>query len=206
MSELERLVVLGAGGHGKVVVATLDAAGRPATTIYDDDPDTHGTELLGVPVVGPLADVAGHPELEAILGIGDNAVRQRVARGLSLRWISAVHPRAHVHPSVEIGEGTVVFAGAVVQPEARLGRHVIVNTGATVDHDCEIGDFAHVGPGAHLGGNVRVGRRALVGVGASVRTGVRIGDGATVGAGAAVVSDVEPDTTVVGVPARERDG
>ncbi len=206
MTELDPLIVLGAGGHGKVVVATLDAAGRRPTSIYDDDSETHGTEILGVPVVGTLADVAGHPELEAILGIGDNAVRPRVARGLSLRWISAVHPRAHVHPSVEIGEGTVVFAGAVIQPDARLGCHVVVNTGATVDHDCEIGDFAHVGPGAHLCGKVKVGRRVLVGVGASVRPDIRIGDGATVGAGAAVVSDVEPGATVVGNPARETDG
>lgn len=205
MSHPHRLVVLGAGGHGKVVVATLDALQRRPDAVYDDDPKTHGTNVLGVPVVGALDDLKGSSEVEAVIGIGaPYDVRLRVVRRLALRWISALHPRAVIHDSAEIGEGTVVFAGAVVQPDAVLGRHVIVNTGATVDHDCEIGDFAHVGPGVHLCGGVTVGAGTLVGVGASVRPGVRIGDGATVGAGSVVVSDVEPEATVVGVPARAR--
>lgn len=202
MTHPHRLVVLGAGGHGKVVVATLEALGRRPDAVYDDDPKTHGTEILGVPVVGALAALDGSSGVEAVVGIGPNDVRRHVARRRPLRWVSAVHPRAVVHDSVAIGEGTVVFAGAVVQPEAVLGRHVIVNTGATVDHDCEIGDFAHLGPGVHLCGGVTVGAGALLGVGVSVRPGVRIGDGATVGAGAVVVSDVDPEATVTGVPAR----
>lgn len=202
---MSELVVIGGGGHAKVVIATLDALGRRPTAVYDDDPTTHGTEILGVPVVGTPAEVADRSDLEGILAVGHNASREERVRGLSLRWISVVHPAAHVHSSVKLGEGTVVFAGVVVQPGAVLGAHVIVNTGATVDHDCQIGDFAHIGPGAHLCGDVRVGPGALVGVGASVRPAARIGEGATVGAGAAVVANVEAGTTVVGIPARVTD-
>ena len=160
------VIVIGAGGHGKVVVATLQAVGRSVVEVWDDDREKSGGELLGVPVVGSIADrIAGAEGREAVLGIGDNRIRRRFASELPLTWISAVHPSAVVHPSVRPGEGTVVFAGAVVQPDAVLGRHAIVNTGATVDHDGELGDFVRVAPGVHLAGEVSVGEGAVLGIG-----------------------------------------
>ena len=201
------MVVLGAGGHAKVVVSTLGAAGAAVTAILDDDPARHGAALAGVPVRGPLAEARGACAAEgatAICALGQNRARQRVAGGLVLPWTVAVHPSAVVDESVEVGGGTVIFAGAVVQPGAILGAHVIVNTGASVDHDCRIGDFVHLGPGVRLCGGVTVEEGALLGVGCAVVPGVRIGAWASVGAGAAVVADVPPGATVVGVPARER--
>src|SRR6056297_307029 len=116
--------VIGAGGHAKVVIATLQASGRDVAGVLDDDAAKHGTTVLGVPVLGPVERAAGG---EALVAIGNNAVRKRIAEALpEVRWASAVHPSAVVHPSVQVGAGSVVFAGAVVQPETRLGRHVIV--------------------------------------------------------------------------------
>lgn len=197
------VIVIGAGGHGKVVVATLQAAGRPVLEVWDDDPERSGGELLGVPVVGPIAErISGAEGRRAVLGIGDNRTRQRLASDLPLVWTSIVHPKAVVHPSVWLGEGTVVFAGAVVQPDAVLGRHAILNTGATVDHDCAIGDFAHIAPGSHLSGEISVGEGAFLGIGVAVLPGRTVGAWATVGAGAVVVRDVPAAATVAGVPAR----
>ncbi len=195
------VVVIGAGGHATVVLATLIASGRHVAAVLDDDSSRWGRALLGHPVSGPIeaARLDGH---EAVLAIGDNAARHRLAAAFSWAWSTVVHPRATVDPDATLGSGSVAFAGSVVQPGARLGAHVIVNTSASVDHDCRVGDFVHVGPGCRLGGDVRVGTGALLGVGCCVLPGVTVGDWATVGAGAAVIRDVAAGTVVAGVPAR----
>lgn len=198
------VAVIGSGGHAKVVISTLRAAGLPVGAAFDDDPVRHGSELLGVPVRGPAAAAAGLGLRRAVLAIGDNRVRRRLveALGPELEWLIVVHPRAWVDADAHLGAGTVVFAGAVIQPGAVIGAHAIVNTAASVDHDCRVGDFAHLGPGCRLCGGVTVGEGSLVGVGCSVAPGVTIGAWAAVGAGAAVVRDLPAETTAAGVPAR----
>jgi sugar O-acyltransferase (sialic acid O-acetyltransferase NeuD family) len=201
------VVVIGGGGHAKVVVATLQAAGVPVAAVLDDDPARHGSEILGVPVAGPLAALAGLETRRAVLAVGDNRTRARLVTELAsavprLAWANAVHPSAVVHPSVELGDGCVVFAGAVIQPDTVVGPHAIVNTGATVDHDCRLGAFCHLAPGCHLAGDVTIGDGAFLGVGAAVLPGRRVDARATVGAGAVVTVDVPVGLTVVGVPAR----
>lgn len=200
MSATRAVVVIGAGGHGKVVVSTLRAAGFTVAGVYDHDRGLWNTSLLEAPILGAPEELSGS-DRPVVLGLGDNRTRERLAE-LGLEWHSVVHPIGWMHDSVEVGEGTVVFAGAIVQPETRIGRHCIVNTGATIDHDCTLGDFSHVAPGAQLAGGVTVGTGALLGIGCSVIPGVSVGDWAVVGAGAAVVSDVAPGATVKGVPAR----
>jgi sugar O-acyltransferase (sialic acid O-acetyltransferase NeuD family) len=204
-----RLLVLGGGGHGKVVADAADRQGAWAEIAFLDDRCTPGERICDWPVVGRFADAPGlcGPGTDFAIALGDNRARldwssRLLAAGGSLATV--VHPHACVSRRATLGAGTVIAAGAVVNPGARLGRVVIVNTGATVDHDCEVGDGVHVSPGAHLGGTVRVGEGAWVGIGASVRHGTRIGAAATVGAGAAVVADVPAGETVVGVPARRR--
>lgn len=205
------VVVLGAGGHGNVVVATLEAAGFKVQGVFDDDGHKWGRAILGVPVVGPIELVrtaTRERAYAAVLGIGDNRTRKQVINrvGDACEWVTVIHPHAYVHPSVRLGAGTVVFAGAVLQPDVVVGEHSIINTGAPVDHDARIGSFTHIAPGAHLPGGVRVGEGALVGLGSAVLPGVSVGEWAVVGAGAVVVRDVRDGTTVVGVPARTVEG
>lgn len=196
------VLVIGAGGHAKVVIATLQAAGYIVAASYDENEARWGTTIMGVPICD-IGELSGkNSERDAVIAIGNNAVRQRIADELKLQWISVVHPRACVHPSVDIGAGTVIFAGAVVQPETKIGTHVIVNTGATIDHDCLVGDYTHLAPGSHLAGNVQVGVGAFCGIASAATPGQKIGAWATVGAGAIVICDVPENCTVVGVPAR----
>ncbi len=194
-------VVLGASGHGKVVLATLLELGARVAAVLDDDSALHGRALLGVPIAGPIADFAA-ADRPATLAIGDNVDRRRLAGAVDFAWQSVVHPAAWVHASVRLGSGAFVAAGAVIQPDAILGAHAIVNTGATIDHDSVIGDFAHVAPGAHLAGGVTIGAGALVGLGAVVTPGVSIGPWAVLGAGAVAVRDLAAGKTAIGVPAR----
>ena len=199
-SRYNGVLVVGAGGHGRVVVATLHAAGVAVAGILDDAADRQ--VVLGVPVVGPVERLAEHTG-SVVLGIGSNAVRRRLAAAFpDAGWTSAVHPSAVVHPSVVLGPGTVVFAGAIVQPDAVVGAHAILNTAATVDHDGHIGDFAHLAPGVHLAGDVRVGEGAFMGVGSCATPGISIGPWTVVGAGAVVVSDLAGNVTAVGAPAQ----
>ena len=203
-------LIVGAGGHGKVVLDILRAGGhhRPVGFV-DADPRLHGTTVGGLPVLGGVHQlrrlVGPHKLVAAVIAIGDNRARAGYADAVTdagLRLTTAVHPSAVVAESAVLGVNVVVAAGAIVCAEARVGDHAIVNTAATVDHECEIGPGVHVCPGAHLAGRVRVEAGALIGLGASVIQCLRIGAGATVGAGAVVIRDVPPGVTVVGVPAR----
>lgn len=200
--EPDSLIVIGAGGHAKVVISTLEAAGHKVAGIYDDDRAKWGTEILGVPVHGGLAELGIELLGKAVIAIGDNAARAIVARQFEgADWVTVVHPAAYVHPSASLGQGTVVFAGAVVQPCANVGAHVIVNTGATIDHDCMIDDFVHIAPGTNLAGGVKIGRGAFLGIGSAVIPYRSIGEWSTVGAGAVVITDLPAGVTAVGVPA-----
>jgi len=201
---MSEVVVIGAGGHGKVVISTLQAAGHTVVAVYDDDAARWGSEILGRPVRGPVATAGEAGVACGVLAIGCNATRKKIAGLVNLRWLTVVHPVAWVAPDVPLGEGTVVFAGAIIQPGSVVGRHVIISTGATIDHDCVIGDCAHLAPGVHLAGTVRVGEGAFLGIGCTAIPARKIGAWTTVGAGAVVVRDLGEDVVAYGVPARPR--
>lgn len=199
------LVVLGAGGHAKVVIEALQAGNvyRIAGCIAHG-----GATVLDIPVLGDddiLPSLRDRGILCAIVAIGAND--RRLALGerltaLGFELATAVHPAATVSPSARFGPGVQVMAGAVINAEAIIGAHAIVNTLAVVEHGCTIGDGAHVAPRAALGGDAALGRLSLLGIGAAVAPGCRIGDRVVVGAGAAVVRDLPDGVTAVGVPAR----
>jgi len=199
-----RALLVGAGGHGKVVADALQAAGLAWTLCFVDDSEAlRGQSLIGLPVLGSLQAVLQAGD-RVHVAIGSNAVRRRLVAGLDRNQLLTVqHPRAMVSAHARVGLGSFVAAGAVLGPCAVLGEGVILNHGAVVDHDCVVEDFCHVAPLASLAGNVRLGAGVLVGAGARLLPGVRVGAGAVIGAGAVVLNDVAPGTTVVGVPARE---
>lgn len=200
------ILIIGAGGHGKVVADILLQQSAPVLGFLDDDPTTWGTSRLGLPVLGAIDTFLDHSPEGLVMGIGSNVLRQDIVKRLgSLAqelWWSAIHPQAIIAPSARIGRGTVVAAGAIVNPDAMVGDHVIINTGATVDHDCRIGDFAHIAPGVHLAGGVRVGEGSLLGIGSTVIPCCSIGQWTIIGAGAVVVDDIPSHAVAVGVPAR----
>ena len=198
------LLIIGAGGHGRVV-ADIAAQRFRRVAFLDDVAKDSGHAAW--PIVGTQAQAAElRDEFSAVVvALGDNTKRMSVTHDLQeLGYALAVvrHPSAVVSDHANIGDGSVVMPSTVVNYGANLGVSCIVNTGATIDHDCRLGDGVHVSPGAHLAGGVAVGDRAWVGIGAAVREGVTIGRDAIVGAGAAVVNDVAPGTVVRGVPAR----
>jgi sugar O-acyltransferase (sialic acid O-acetyltransferase NeuD family) len=196
------LVVLGAGGHAKVIIAAIEALGWRIAGVFDDDSSLWNTHVLGHPVVGSVAQAAENQQRDAVIAIGDNRIRRRIAETLQFNWPTIIHPCTWVAPSASIGAGTVLFAGAIVQPDVKLGEHCIVNTLAGVDHDCIVSDYVHLCPGVKLAGGVAIEQGVMVGTGAVVLPNKRIGSWSIVGAGAVVNRDFDAYSTVVGVPAR----
>lgn len=204
------VVIIGAGGHGRVVLDILRVAGRVRVVGFlDADGGLAGTRVDDVEVLGPVNLL---PRLKqdrraraAIVAIGDNRVRRRYLDKIlaaGLEPLNAVHPAAIVSPRATVGMNVVICAGAIVAADATIGDSVIVNTGAQVDHECVVEAGAHLAPGAILAGRVQVGADAFVGLGARVIQCLMVGAGALVAAGAVVVRDVEPNARVAGVPAR----
>lgn len=197
---MNQVLILGAGGHAKVVADLVELAGYTVAGFLDDHPA--GPNVFGKPVLGPIADCLRYPQHAFVIGIGSNQVRRELAARYPLRWITAVHPKAVVARDAVLGPGTVVMANAVINPTAAVGAHAIVNTGAIVEHDNVIGDFAHLSPGCALGGTVTVGAGTHVGIGACVRNNICIAPDCVIGAGAVVVADLSQPGTYVGCPAK----
>ncbi len=188
---MEAVVIVGSGGHAKVVIDILEDSGEYAIAGCTSA-DPRARELMGIPVLGSdavLEELYAAGLRRAFIALGDNrlrAAKTREVEALGFTLVNAVSVRAAVSKRASLGRGVAVMPGAVINALASVGDGAIVNTGATVDHDCLIGAFAHIGPGVNLCGRVTVGEGVLAGAGARVIPGVSIGAWAKVGAGAAV--------------------
>jgi UDP-perosamine 4-acetyltransferase len=204
------LIVIGSGGHARVLIEALQLRGVRILGALDRDPARRGQSVLGVPILGGDEVLAQHApgQLKLVCGVGSVApgsarevIHQRW-RDRGYEFEGVLHPSAVVARDVRLRDAQVM-AAVVIQPGVELGANVILNTACVIDHDCAIGDHAHISPGATLCGAVRIGRGAHVGAGATVVQGIEIGEGAFVYAGAVVTRAVPARIRVAGVPARE---
>jgi sugar O-acyltransferase (sialic acid O-acetyltransferase NeuD family) len=212
LTAMRRLVVVGAGGHGRELFALAadinDASGgwELAGFVADDEPDGGLLASLGARYFGKV-DELETLDCEFVIGVGDCTTRQRIAHRLSRigdRTASLVHPGAVVGRDLVAGRGVVITAGVVITTNVVLGDHVHLNVRSSVSHDCRFGNFVTVSPAATVCGSVDLGDRVYVGAAACLRQGVTIGADTMIGAGAVVVSDAAAGVTLVGVPARPR--
>lgn len=203
------IIIIGGGGHAKVVIEALHAGAVKILGMTDADPEKLGGAVSGVPILGTDAEITNHPPetVDLVIGIGAPLKLRRGVferyRAQGYRFPPVIHPAAVIASGTGFGDGSQIMAGSVVQPGTTIGANVIVNTLASVDHDCRIGDHAHVAPGAVLCGSVTVGAGTLVGAGSIVNENVEIGADCVVASGAVVVGTVEAGRTVAGVPAIE---
>jgi sugar O-acyltransferase (sialic acid O-acetyltransferase NeuD family) len=174
-----RLLVVGAGGHGRSVVEAAELSGQFEVVGLLDDSLHAGDRVVGVTVLGPVVSMAYHRAGadQAIVAIGNNTVREKLMQQLAaagFKWATVVHPRAIVSPSAMVGAGSAVMAGAIVATEARLGVSSIVNCGAVEDHHASVEAFGHMGVNASMAGGTVLGRGALMQAGAALGYGVRV--------------------------------
>ncbi|MEG1127665.1 MAG: acetyltransferase [Comamonas sp.] len=175
-----RLLIVGAGGHGKSVAEAALASGSFTLSGFLDDQAKNVWEF---PVFGGTQDMAAWREAAdvAIVAIGNNLLRQQLQQQLmqaGYTLTSVIHPRATVSPSAELGVGSAIMAGSIIGTEAKLGVGVIVNSGAVVDHNCVVGNYGHLGVASAMAGGTQLGAGAWMQAGAALGCGVEVLPGA----------------------------
>ncbi|NUU75303.1 acetyltransferase [Paenibacillus xylanilyticus] len=200
-----KLLIIGAGGHGKVVAEIAMKMNRWSEIAFLDNNESKRSSLK-FEVIGKSDDafryICGY---DLFVAIGDNRIREELQEKLEKAGASIpvlVHPQSIIGNDVSIGMGTVLMAGVIINCCSKVGKGCIVNTGATIDHDNVIEDFVHLSPGTHIAGNVRIGKGTWIGIGGLVSNNVSIITRSIIGAGAVVVKDINTAGTYVGVPAR----
>jgi sugar O-acyltransferase (sialic acid O-acetyltransferase NeuD family) len=199
---MDNLIIIGAGGHGRVIFDIALSLNKYKTVSFLDDQKIGAKNVLGK-VSDFSKFLSSH---EFVVGIGDEKVREKIALMLKdsgAKIVSLVHEKAVIGSDVSIGNGTVVMAGAVINNGAKIGEGVIVNTCASIDHDSMVGDYTHVSVGARLAGTVVLEKRVFIGAGAVVINNVSIISDVVIGAGAVVVKNILEKGIYKGVPARK---
>ncbi|MGZ3769100.1 MAG: acetyltransferase [Bdellovibrio sp.] len=207
----ESVIVLGAGGHAKVVLDALKLQSAHVLGVTDVEPGRVGQKILGIPVIGGDDAILKYcsSNIKLVNGIGSIHVAPHRSsifdrfKNYGYSFAKVFHPSAIVGSETVVSEGVQVMAGCVIQACTRIGKNTLINTCASVDHDCDIGEHVHIAPGVTLSGGVVVGDYVHIGTGATIVQGVRIGRGALVAAGAVVICDVPEGAKVMGIPARE---
>lgn len=197
-----RLIIIGAGGHAKVIADIAVKNGYTDICFVDD---AKQGSFMGFPVVGKVCEAKNldDSKTDFVIGIGNNKIRKKIAEEYDVNFVSLIHPSAQLGLGVKIGKGTVVMAQAVINSDATIGEHCILNTSCVVEHDNVIEDYVHISPKAALGGTVHIGKLSHVGIGAVVIHNADVCSDCKIGAGAAVVKNIEKSGTYVGVPAKE---
>ncbi len=198
------LIIIGAGGHGKVAADVAKKMNIWDNILFIDDNQTV-TECSGYKVIGHTDDINTYiNDSDFFVAIGSNTVREQVQNKLEndgASIVSLIHPQAVIGSNVKVGCGTVIMAGVIISSSSTVGKGCIVNTASSVDHDNIIEDFVHISPGVHLAGTVKIGKGAWLGIGSIVSNNIDICSGSKIGAGAVVVRNLTESGTYVGVPA-----
>lgn len=200
-------IVVGTGGHSKVVIDILKASNEKIIGMVDDF--IQENHLFGIPILGTIDKIEEIimkiPDAYFIVAIGDNQSRKMVVKQLnnhSINFGTAIHPSAIIGSNVLINKGTVIMPNTVINAGAIIGEHVILNTACTVDHDCHIESYSHLSPGVHLAGNVTVGEGVHLGIGTNIIQGIAVGTYSVIGAGSCVIDNVPANVVAVGCPAK----
>ncbi|MFS0725660.1 acetyltransferase [Paenibacillus sp. 1P07SE] len=200
----KKLLIVGAGGHAKVLADIAFLMGKWEQIVFADD--RLSGKQLGFQVIARTDELDDYVnEYDMVVGIGDNYLRESIQMRLAQVGATIpvlIHPKAILGSEISIGEGSVIMAGAIINCSTKIGKGSIINTSSTIDHDCIVGDFGHLSPGVHLAGTVQIGRRTWLGIGSLVNNGVSISENCVIGAGAVVIRVLTEPGTYVGIPAR----
>lgn len=207
----KNVVIIGAGGHAKVIADIIQKSGDVIFGLLDDNLE-EGTIIdnnNNLKVIGDLNKrftlPITHKDLEFIVAIGDNKKRKEIVENNKIpnvKYYTAKHPSAVIGMNVNIGEGTVIMPNVCINSSAKIGKHCIINTGAIIEHDNKIEDYVHISPNATLCGTVTIGENTHIGAGATIKNNIEIASDCIIGAGAVVVKNIKETGTYIGVPAK----
>lgn len=200
-------MIIGAGGHGKVVADAAASTGHWQEIVFADGrhPELTHAGHWAVTTDGNDLDKLDKVGCDFIVAIGDNKVRHKLHDELQtkgFKLVNVIHPAAIISEHVELGLGNAIMANVTINVDAKIGNACIINTAATVDHDCVIADGVHISPGAHLAGQVEVGKRSWIGIGSTVNQLLVIGENVMLGAGSVAIENIPDGKTAIGIPAK----
>ncbi|QHE59832.1 acetyltransferase [Rossellomorea vietnamensis] len=200
-----KVVIIGNGGHSKVVQEMVIRQGYGVHAIVDDKYESE--QIIDGIMYAPLTSIHKvlDQEMKVVVAIGSNVVRKHVVRKLKLpdeRYLTVIDPTAVVSNSAAIGYGTVVMPKVVINADAHVHDHCIINTGAVIEHDNSVWDYSHISPHSTLTGNVTIDEGVHIGAGVTIIPGINIGEWSIIGAGATVIRSVPGHSKAVGTPAR----
>lgn len=205
---MTKLLIIGGGGHAKVVADVALSMRHWESLIFVDDRYPVLKQVLGFPVLGRSADlqeiIVKENIKEAFVAIGNNLRRLSLldqCRKFGLAIPNLIHPSAIISPFAKLGEGILIMPQTVINCAANLGSGCIINTAAIIEHDCILSDGVHISPNAALAGGVQIGHGSWVGIGSSIKEQIKIGENVIIGAGSVVIRDVRDNCTIAGVPA-----
>jgi len=204
---MKTLVIIGAGGHGRVVADCAQQAGRYQNIVFLDDCFNQIKTSGQWNIVGLVKDFPQFvSQSDFIVAFGNNQLRASIIKTLQkakARIISLIHPSATVSPHSEIGSCVIICANAVINIGTRIADGCIVNTGATVDHDCNIHDYVHISPGVNIAGGVTVEQYSWLGIGSTIIECLTLERNTQIGAGAVVTQSTKANSLYLGVPAKQ---
>lgn len=207
MRKHKNLLILGAGGHGRVVADVAKSSRQWKQIAFLDDEVVPNT-FPGIKIIGKLNTVIPYlKKYDIFVAIGNNRIREQILTDLENKGAKMpviIHPNATIGSNVKIGAGTVIMPGVIINCNSSIGKGCIINTGSSIDHDNIIGDYVHLSPGVHTAGTVKIGKGTWIGIGAVIRNDMRIGSDCMIGAGAVVVKDILEAGIYVGNPAKRR--
>jgi len=207
----EKTVIVGNGGHAKVVIDILREMGGYEIIGITTDKECSSDSFCGYPILGNddiLSGLIKNGIKNAAIGIGgfrDNSLRKKIYKKIEIagfRIVSAVHPSAVISRTVSMGQGNIIFPGVIINTDVRIGNNVIIATGSTIDHETVIKDNVLISAGVNVGASTVIEEGALLAIGSKVVSGINIGKDSLVAAGAVIVNDVRQNSRVFGIPAR----
>ncbi|MFM6929674.1 MAG: acetyltransferase [Bdellovibrio sp.] len=202
---MKKLIIIGAGGHGRETLWTARRAGYQIVGFLDDTPELLGRELLGCSIVGGIKDCDRYLDSQFIVALGSSRSRVKIVEVLKSRdvkFATVIDPDAMVDASVIVGEGTLICAGVICTTNIQIGKHCILNRLATLGHDVKLGDFVSIAPSATVSGNVNIAEIVEIGAGAVIKEKIEIKRESILGMGAVVLKDIPTRQVWVGNPAR----
>ena len=204
---MRTILVIGAGGHARVVVDVAKSAGFEVCGIIDINFLSQKESIINTPVIGGMNTLKDYdPEsIGVAIALGKSELRSEYFIKIlnsKFKIISIISPTAIISKYVKMGKGVFVNAGAIISAEAIIGNNTIINSGAIVEHEVKIGKDSHVGPGVKIGGRTTIGDNTFIGLGATIIDNIKIGNCVTIGAGSVIINDIDPNTTIVGIPGR----
>ena len=206
-----KIIIIGAGGHSKVVVDIIQKEQKYEIAGFIDNYLPIGHKVLDYKVLGKVEEIntliKKHETFGGTIAIADNFLRSDVEKKIKqlcneFKFINCIHPNSNIAFNVVMGKGNVVMAGATINTSSEISNHCIFNTNCSIDHDNRIANFTSIAPNAVTGGNVQVGEFSVIGIGATVKHAVSIGYNCIIGASSFLNKDAKSNSVYYGIPAK----